>query len=157
MLRFSQWKGNFYGQELATTPAELEQVLLPLADAGVDIFDASMRRFWLPEFDGSTLNLAGWAKKITGKPAVAVGSVGLQDPLEPARLNEQSVSRATVENLSLLIKMLERDEFDLVAIGRILLANPSWPRIVAEGALDGLRPYDPDRVGRLIEPSEGAS
>ena len=67
LLRFSQWKGDQYGQELAKTPDELAEFLLPFADAGVDIFDASLRRFWLPEFDNSPLNLAGWAKKITGK------------------------------------------------------------------------------------------
>ena len=32
-------------------------------DAGVDIFHCSQRRFWEPEFEGSDLNFAGWAKK----------------------------------------------------------------------------------------------
>ena len=59
------------------TPGELEQFLQPLCDAGVDIFHCSQRRFWEPEFEGSELNLAGWVGKITAKPTISVGSVGL--------------------------------------------------------------------------------
>src|SRR3546814_3725407 len=56
---------------------QLEAMLGPLADAGVDVMDASIRRFWQPAFEGSPLNLAGWAKRLTGKPSIAVGSLGL--------------------------------------------------------------------------------
>ena len=48
-----------------------------LVDAGADVLHCSQRRFWEPEFDGSDLNFAGWAKKLTGKPTITVGSVGL--------------------------------------------------------------------------------
>ena len=41
------------------------------------MFHCSQRRFWEPEFEGSDLNFAGWAKKLTGKPTITVGSVGL--------------------------------------------------------------------------------
>ena len=51
-------------------------MLGPLADAGVDIFDASARYFNRAEFEGSPLNLAGWAKKVTGKLSMAVGGIG---------------------------------------------------------------------------------
>ena len=57
------------------TPAEMADWLEPLADAGVDVFHCSQRRFWEPAFEGSDLNLAGWAKKVTGKPTITVGSV----------------------------------------------------------------------------------
>lgn len=62
ILRFSQWKQQDYNARLAQTPDELEAFLAPLSDAGVDIFHASTRRFWIPEFEGSDLNLAGWTK-----------------------------------------------------------------------------------------------
>ena len=153
LLRFSQWKGSMYGQELATSPVELEQILVPLADAGVDIFDASMRRFWLPEFEGSPLNLAGWAKKLTGKIAMAVGSVGLEGTLDAARVTEHTTSAATQANLGTLVEMMERGDFDLVAAGRILLANPRWPQIIASGRFDALKPYDPQRTHLMLEPS----
>lgn len=77
ILRYSQWKQQDYNARLANTPEELETFLGVLSDAGVDIFHASTRRFWVPEFEGSDLNLAGWTKKLTGKPAITVGSVGL--------------------------------------------------------------------------------
>ena len=63
------------------SPEELEKVLRLLQDAGVDIFHASTRRFLLPEFAGSDLNLAGWTRKITGAPTITVGNVGLSPEL----------------------------------------------------------------------------
>jgi len=63
-MRISQWKQQDYSARVAHTPQELEQWLMPMSEAGVDIFHASMRRYFLPEFDDSDLNLAGWAKKI---------------------------------------------------------------------------------------------
>lgn len=78
IFRFSQWKTGHYDAKLAYTPEELEAFLAPLTDAGVDIFDCSTRRFWEPEFEGSRLNLAGWTRKLTGKPTISVGSVGLK-------------------------------------------------------------------------------
>jgi 2,4-dienoyl-CoA reductase-like NADH-dependent reductase (Old Yellow Enzyme family) len=152
-FRFSQWKGTRYGQELAASPDELEALLGPLAEAGVDVFDASMRRFWLPEFDGSPLNLAGWAKKVTGKAAMAVGSVGLEGPLDGIRVSEQSATAVSRDNLSALAAMMERGDFDLVGVGRALLANPDWPRLVAQGEFDRLRGYDPARTKDFLEPS----
>ncbi|MET9930094.1 NADH:flavin oxidoreductase, partial [Streptomyces sp. NPDC006324] len=77
IFRYSQWKQEAYDARLAETPQELEAILAPLASAGVDAFHASTRRYWLPEFEGSDLNLAGWTKKLTGRPAITVGSVGL--------------------------------------------------------------------------------
>ncbi|SFC86755.1 hypothetical protein [Tropicimonas isoalkanivorans] len=143
MFRFSQW-GWDYEAKIAANPAELETWLVPLADAGVDFFDAPTRRFWLPEFEGSDMNLAGWAKKITGKLAMTVGSVGLEDPLaDPfAKIG------ATTNNLAELIRMLERGDFVLVAVGRALLANPDWANIVRDKRWDAIKPYD---SGRLYE------
>ena len=77
ILRFSQWKQQDYAARLAKTSDELARFLAPLSTAGVDIFHCSQRRFWEPEFEGSDLNLAGWTKKLTGKPTVTVGSVAL--------------------------------------------------------------------------------
>ncbi len=78
IFRFSQWKQQDFTARLALTPDELARFLEPLTEAGTDIFHCSTRRFWEPEFEGSTLNLAGWTKKITGKPTITVGSVGLK-------------------------------------------------------------------------------
>ena len=77
LLRISDWKLIDYRRRLAENPQELEELLAPLVDAGVDLFDCSQRRFWEPTFAGSDLNLAGWTKKVTGVPTMTVGSVGL--------------------------------------------------------------------------------
>ena len=131
-FRHSQWKLGAYRHKMAASPGELEQWLTPLLDAGVDIFHSSIRRFFEPEFEGSTLNLAGWTKKITGKPTITVGSVGLsQDivrtnagaPVAPAEIDE-------------LIVRLNENEFDLVAVGRALLADPGWAQKIQTGQVD---------------------
>ena len=145
ILRFSQWKQQDYNARLAQTPEELEEFLGPLSDAGVDIFHASTRRFWLPEFDGSDLNLAGWTKKLTGKPAITVGSVGLNSDFIGAFMGEASPA----SSLDGLIERLERDEFDLVAVGRALISDPEWAAKVRDGRNDELADFDPAKLKEL--------
>ncbi|MGW6727311.1 NADH:flavin oxidoreductase [Nocardia sp. NPDC055029] len=138
IFRYSQWKQQDYRARLAETPQELEAILAPLAAAGVDAFHASTRRYWLPEFDDSDLNLAGWTKKLTGKPTITVGSVGLDGDFLRAFTGEG----AELGNLDNLLDRLERDEFDMVAVGRALLQDPEWAAKVVGGRIDELKPYD---------------
>ncbi len=77
IIRLSQWKQQDFTFRLTTNPSEMDSWLNPLVDAGVDILHCSQRRFWEPEFEGSDLNFAGWAKKLTGAATITVGSVGL--------------------------------------------------------------------------------
>jgi 2,4-dienoyl-CoA reductase-like NADH-dependent reductase (Old Yellow Enzyme family) len=151
MLRFSQWKGGHYDARLVTTPQELEILLRPLADAGVDIFDASTRRFWLPEFEGSDLNLAGWAKKLTGKPSLTIGSVGLEGPMDGNHVSEMSAAPVSMANLARLGEMLARGEFDLVGVGRMLLRNPEWPNLIRQGRFESLKAYEPAKIPLFLE------
>ncbi|MZD03599.1 12-oxophytodienoate reductase [Streptomyces sp. SID5785] len=138
IFRYSQWKQEAYDARLAETPEELEAILAPLAAAGVDAFHASTRRYWVPEFDDSDLNLAGWTKKLTGKPAITVGSVGLDGDFLRAFAGEG----APVQGIDDLLDRLERDEFDMVAVGRALLQDPQWAAKVLGGRFDELTPYD---------------
>ncbi|MFJ7278734.1 NADH:flavin oxidoreductase [Kitasatospora sp. NPDC098663] len=142
-FRFSQWKVGNYGARIAESPAELEQLLTPLAEAGVDAFHGSTRRYWQPEFDGSDLNLSGWARKLTGKAAVTVGSVGLDQQYGEGEFAQGYTSRAGVTGIDELLARLKRDEFDLVAVGRTLLANPDWAARALRGDLSRTVPYDP--------------
>ncbi len=146
-LRFSQWKQQDYNAKLAQTPAELEQFLAPLTAAGVDLFHCSQRRFWEPEFEGSSLNLAGWTRKLTGKPTVTVGSITLN---EEFTRTFQSADTAAVTGIDELMERLEREEFDLVAVGRSLIVNPSWPAVIRRGAIQELLPYQRDALAQLI-------
>ncbi|MFI9604323.1 NADH:flavin oxidoreductase [Streptomyces sp. NPDC052043] len=145
VFRYSQWKSGAYDARLAETPEELEAILSPLAAAGVDVFHASTRRYWLPEFEGSDLNLAGWTKKLTGKQVISVGSVGLDGDFIKAFQGEG----AAVGSLDNLLDRLERDEFDLVAVGRALLQDPEWAAKVLGGRFDELKPYDAEALKTL--------
>lgn len=138
IFRYSQWKQQDYTARLAETPEELEAILTPLAAAGVDAFHASTRRYWLPEFDGSDLNLAGWSKKLTGRPTITVGSVGLDGDF----LRSFAGQGAPVRGIDNLLDRLERDEFDMVAVGRALLQDPEWAAKVLANRFEELKPYD---------------
>ncbi len=140
ILRWSQWKQQSYDSKLAKTPAELEKFLGVLVDAGVDIFHCSTRRFWEPEFEGSDLNLAGWAKKLTGCATITVGSVGLSTDFISTLVQQKN---ATQRSLDDLMERLEQGEFDLVAVGRALLQDPLWAQKVKQGRMDELSDYDP--------------
>ncbi|MFJ8489719.1 NADH:flavin oxidoreductase [Streptomyces sp. NPDC094038] len=138
VFRYSQWKSDNYDARLADTPEELEAILTPLAAAGVDAFHASTRRYWLPEFEGSDLNLAGWTKKLTGKPTITVGSVGLDGDFIKGFMGEGS----PLKGIDDLLDSLERDEYDMVAVGRALLQDPEWAAKVLAGRTDELKSYD---------------
>ena len=145
ILRFSQWKQQDYTARLAPTPDDLARFLAPLSAAGVDIFHCSQRRFWEPEFEGSTLNLAGWAKELTGKPSITVGSVSLSGEFIGSFRGESSSATGIDE----LLDRLEREEFDLVAVGRALLVDPAWTRKVSEARFDELLPFKPEALATL--------
>ena len=136
-MRVSQWKIGHYGARIAQSPAELAEWLEPLAAAGVTILHGSQRRFWQAEFEGSDLNLAGWAKKITGLPTIAVGSVTFEQEDSPGQL-----LAGAVPQLRRLEDMLCRGDFDLIAVGRAIIANPGWPQLIARGAYDSLATFD---------------
>ena len=44
---------------------------------------------------------------------------------------------------------LDSNEFDLVAIGRALIANPDLPKLLAQQKLEELRPYDAEMLAEL--------
>ncbi len=150
ILRLSQWKQQDYAARLAQTPAEMEQWLMPLVDAGADILHCSQRRFWEAEFpevdraDG--LNFAGWAKKLTGAATISVGSVGLSGDFMAAFAGESS----TPASLDTLVHRMERGEFDLIAVGRALLSDPQWVTKVRAGDTLNLRDFTAAALGELV-------
>ena len=145
ILRLSQWKQQDYDARIAGTPDEMGEWLNPLSEAGVDVFHCSQRRFWEPEFEGSDLNFAGWAKTITGKPTITVGSVGLDGEFIAA-FGGAGSKPASLDGL---LERLERDEFDLVAVGRALLADPQWVEKVRESRHDDLKDFTREALGVL--------
>lgn len=153
ILRFSQWKQQDYTARLANSPEELKTFLTPLVDAGVDIFHCSTRRFWEPEFEGSTLNLAGWTKELTGKPAITVGSVGLDNSFldeEGKGLGMSDKAGATAGKLAELSERLSNNEFELVGVGRALLQDPEWVVKVRDERFDELKDFSKDSLFELV-------
>ncbi len=150
ILRLSQWKQQDYSVRLAETVDALSDWLNPLVAAGVDILHCSQRRFWLPEFpelDGPEgLNFAGWAKKLTGAATISVGSVGLSgDPV--ASFSGESSQPTSLESL---IARMDRGEFDLIAVGRALLADPAWAVKIRDGDLAGLKGFNASAFDEFI-------
>lgn len=146
ILRLSQWKQQDYAARLVTTPDAMADWLVPLVEAGVDILHCSQRRFWeseFPELDGENgLNFAGWAKKLTGAATISVGSVGLSGDF----LGSKSAQPASLENL---VERLEREEFDLIAVGRALLSDPNWVTKIRAGDMSSLKAYDSSDLAEL--------
>lgn len=146
LMRLSQWKPTHYNLKMALNPAEMEAWLNPMSDAGVDIFHCSQRRFWEPEFEESDLNFAGWAKKITGKATITVGSVGLTGEFLAAFAGESS----DPSSLDELLRRMDRGDFDLVAVGRPLLADPKWVQKIREDRTEDLKGFTKQALGSLV-------
>lgn len=133
LFRLSQWKIGHYHARLVHTPEELAEIVLPLSEAGVDIFDCSTQYYDTAEFPGSPRTLAGWVRHISGKPVISVGAVGVER-----------------KQHSRLWEMLNAQELDLIAIGRALLADHEWARKTHMGQDGSITTFTPHALGRLI-------
>ncbi len=150
ILRVSQWKQQDYAARLAETPGLMTDWLAPLVEAGIDILHCSQRRFWKPEFpeiDGADgLNFAGWARKLTGAATISVGSVGLSGEFISAFGGEAS----TNVGFERLVARMERDEFDLVAVGGAPISDPDWVRKVRTGNAAGMTRFHAAALAELV-------
>lgn len=146
ILRISQWKQQDYKARLAETPEALKAIFQPIADAGVDIFHISQRRYWEEEFPGSPMNCAGWIKKLTGRPTITVGSVGLAGPMS---VTELGAGTEISTDLAPLATRVEAGEFDIVAVGRALLVDPQWARKIKEHRYNELLPFSKEALDTL--------
>lgn len=143
-LRISQWKVQDFQAKNFNTPAELEEFARIMVDAGVDVFHCSTRRFWDTEFE-SDQNLAAWTKKLSGKPTITVGSVGMTGEHIDTLMGEGS----NVASLDHLLQLMDRGDFDLVAVGRGMLVDADWANKVREGRIDQLNNWNPDVLKSL--------
>lgn len=101
IFRLAQWKSDHSEERLVYTAREMEELLHPLCDAGVDIFHCSATHYARPALDGNPLTLAAWVRMLTGKPTIAAG--GIRHPKHAA------FSEA-------LLRLLHAAAFDLIAI-----------------------------------------
>lgn len=159
LFRYSQWKLQDYEARTVSSQAELEQFVQPLADAGVDLFHVSVRRFWEPAFADSDMTLSGWTRKLSGLPTMTVGSITLDQPFGVGTDDyvkhflkgggEQKLDYSGVKGIDQLLALFDRGEFDLVAVGRAMISNPDWANMVRENRLGELRPYSRDLLASL--------
>lgn len=140
VLRWSQWKIQSFEAKLVESPDELRTFLHPLVQAGVDIFHCSTRRFWEPAFPGSDLSLAGWTRRVSGLPTIAVGSVDMNRDFLGENKDSNIFTRKDI--LGMLAQRIQNKEFDLVAVGRALIADPAWPEKIRAGNLEEIKPFD---------------
>ena len=42
------------------------------------------------------------------------------------------------------MRRFNRGDFDMVAVGRAMIAEPDWPKLVQAGRLDALKPFSPE-------------
>jgi len=146
LLRISQWKQQDYAATIADTAQDLAAVLQPSVEAGVDMFHCSQRRFWEPAFADSNLNLAGWVRKLTGKPTMTVGSVGLDTEFIESLTQGKAGTPVAFDRL---LSMLAQDQFDMVAIGRAMLADAEWAGKIRRGEIAALQPFHPSVLQTL--------
>ena len=146
-MRFSQWKQVDFTARLANNPKELEEMLMPVVNAGLDYLHASNRKFWEQEFDESKENLAYWTQKISGLPTITVGSVGLESKGD-GFINMNSY--AAPVGIEKAISDVNEKKYDMVAVGRALLADPEWVLKIKEGRIGDIIPYSEKALTELL-------
>jgi 2,4-dienoyl-CoA reductase-like NADH-dependent reductase (Old Yellow Enzyme family) len=142
IYRFSQFDEQDLRAACFPDAASLGVWLAALREAGVDALHASTARATAAAFEGSPRTLAGWARQLSGLPAIAVGRVGLSAPGPDGG--------RSVEDPAPAARLIEEGEADLVAVGRALIANPDFCALVAAGRWRELRAYSPLLVNELV-------
>ena len=102
----------------------------------------------MPAFAGSDLTFAGWVKALGDAPVITVGSVGLDNDIMSS-LGGESAHSTGESGLGELVRRFNLGEFDLVAVGRAILADPEWVHKVRDGRYDELRPFTKEELSFL--------
>jgi 2,4-dienoyl-CoA reductase-like NADH-dependent reductase (Old Yellow Enzyme family) len=144
-LRLSQWKEVDYGARIVSGPDELGALLGAFRAAGADMFHASTRRFWTPEWPGldPDLGLAGWMKRSTDAVVIAVGSVGLDTDVM-ANVSGTTATSTGADGYREMVRRFERGDFDMMSVGRSQIGDPEWVNTLRSGRLPDVRAFTKD-------------
>jgi 2,4-dienoyl-CoA reductase-like NADH-dependent reductase (Old Yellow Enzyme family) len=140
ILRVSEWRRSDGHTPIARSDEELATLLRPCAEAGVSVFHLDTATFDSLPYSGSFTDnrpLASRVRELTGRPVIAVGSIAVNDPA------------LTLTNLQRLALSVERDDINLLALGRAHLADPEWVEKFRSGRLGEALPYDESLRGTL--------
>lgn len=139
--RFSQFRVDDRTTLPYPDPDHLGTFTNALKDHGVDVLHASTRDCTEPAFDDDPTTLAGWVRKLSALPTVAVGgaTLGAWSGNAPAQPQDPVP----------LAKLVEDGAADLIAVGRALIANPDWCEKVSAGRWRDLRPYSGELLDSL--------
>jgi 2,4-dienoyl-CoA reductase-like NADH-dependent reductase (Old Yellow Enzyme family) len=80
---------------------------------------------------------------LSGKPTVTVGSVGLDNDF---MTSFREGKNAGVTGLDRIAEMIAREEVDLVAVGRALLADAAWAAKIRDGRTSELQAFNPESM-----------
>ncbi|KAJ3449661.1 putative binding oxidoreductase [Anaeramoeba flamelloides] len=152
LYRTSQWSVSNYNEIKWDNVEELKIWCDGLKEAGVDIIDVSTHKCYKLEFVGQgkqeeSHTLAGWIKKLSGLPVIAVGGVSYT---QTVAYNWGSSGKTSIENPERCLKLIEKGECDLLAVGRALIANYDWVDKVQRGDWEKLKPYSRKTLDELF-------
>jgi 2,4-dienoyl-CoA reductase-like NADH-dependent reductase (Old Yellow Enzyme family) len=153
-FRFSQWKQADYDAKIVKNPDELKLMLDTIAEAGADMFHASTRRFFTPEWPNSPLGLAGWTKSLTDRAVIACGSVGVDtDVMDNFLVREaQKTGEAGIGEL---MRRFNNREFDLISVGRANIGDPNWVTKIREGRYDDILGFTRQQIMPATRNADG--
>ena len=150
LFRFSQWTVSDYRHIKFVTSADLAVFVEALLNAGVDVLDASTRRLLDPAFPAEhpTRSLAEWTKIICGDRAVvaAVGSVSVVRAL----YEDVPVDSFNLSDPYSALNGIAAKYYDLVQVGRGLIADSEWVEKVRSGRWRELKSYSTNSLKSLL-------
>ncbi len=127
-VRISQGKVNDFAHKWAGGEADAEVIFGSLTDAGADFVHVTEFEAWKPAFADSDRSLVALARRYAAG-VVVIGNGGVQDGQCAEALIEEGA--------------------DIVALGKVALANPDFPRRIA--ADEALAPFDPAILGPIAD------
>lgn len=147
IYRFSQWQLDNYDDLKFKNPEELGLWVNALKNVGVDIlhvstYDATAKGF--KDIDDNT-TLCGWAKKLSGLPCIAVGKITVNLAFNEAYGEKKDI----VTSPEPAFNLIKNGEADMLAIGRALIANPDWVKIVKANSWKKLKVFSKELLKKL--------
>lgn len=113
IFAISQWNAAYGQTKLANDAPELEELLHPLSEAGVDIFHCSSLHHAQPAVEGNSLTFSAWIRLLTGKPTI---STMLMRDTHHTPTTYPTGSTHPARHWERLIQLLRNGSVDLIAL-----------------------------------------